>query len=84
MSGTGNATTAAPAPFEVTADFVYLRGHGPSGRYHGSYSDATLAAWAASVATWRAEGRDVFCFFVNDIKAAAPADALRLKALLGA
>jgi uncharacterized protein YecE (DUF72 family) len=75
---------AAPAPWEVTADFVYVRGHGPSGRYHGSYPDETLAAWAEHIRAWRREGRTVFCYFDNDIKAAAPEDARRLKALLAA
>ena len=71
----------APAPWVATAPFVYIRGHGPSGRYWGSYEDATLAEWARHVARWRHEGRDVFCFFDNDIKAAAPADASRFAAL---
>jgi uncharacterized protein YecE (DUF72 family) len=30
----------APAPWRRTADFVYVRGHGPSGRYKGPYSPA--------------------------------------------
>ncbi len=69
---------AAPAPWEVTASFVYVRGHGPGGRYAGNYSDETLDAWAARIAEWRAEGRDVYCYFDNDIKSAAPFDAQRL------
>lgn len=73
---------AAPAPWEVTADFVYVRGHGPSGRYHGSYPDETLAAWASRIRDWRAAGRTVFCYFDNDIKAAAPEDAERMKRML--
>ena len=28
----------APAPWKRTADFVYIRGHGPGGRYKGHYS----------------------------------------------
>jgi uncharacterized protein YecE (DUF72 family) len=39
----------APAPWERTADFVYLRGHGPQGRYQGRYSRARLAAWRNSI-----------------------------------
>lgn len=72
----------APAPWEATARFVYVRGHGPSGRYHGSYSDEALASWAGDIRRWRGEGRDVVCFFDNDIKSAAPADAKRLLALV--
>jgi uncharacterized protein YecE (DUF72 family) len=72
----------APAPWVVTASWFYVRGHGPGGAYHGSYDDATLADWAGRLRRWRKEGRDGFVFFDNDIKAAAPADADRLKARL--
>ena len=73
---------AAPAPWEVTASWVYVRGHGPTGRYHGNYSDATLESWARDIARWRGEGKDLWCFFDNDIKSAAPHDAQRLLGLL--
>lgn len=72
----------APAPVEVTADWVYVRLHGPSGRYHGSYSDAALKEWAKRIRAWRKEGRDVWCFFDNDVKSAAPEDARRLATFL--
>ena len=48
---------AAPAPWEVTASCVYMRGHGPTGRYHGNYTDATLRAWARDIRRWRGEGK---------------------------
>lgn len=73
---------AAPAMREVTASWVYVRNHGPSGRYHGSYSYEALADWARSIRRWRKQGRDVWCFFDNDVKSAAPADAERLLKLL--
>ncbi len=69
---------AAPAPWETTASFVYIRGHGADGRYAGNYSDETLDTWAARIAEWRTQGRDVYCYFDNDIKSAAPFDAERL------
>lgn len=72
----------APAPFEATADFVYLRGHGPGGRYVGRYPAGTLADWAGRIEAWRRAGRDVFCYFDNDVGAAAPADAAALRALV--
>lgn len=72
----------APAPWEMTASFVYVRGHGPSGRYHGHYSNETLRDWARHIRRWKRQRRDVYCFFDNDQKSAAPADAQRLKALL--
>ncbi len=68
----------APAPWEVTARHVYVRGHGPSGRYRGNYPDRTLQQWADRILSWQAEGRDVFVYFDNDQKAAAPRDAQRL------
>lgn len=73
---------SAPAPREVTASWVYIRNHGPTGRYHGSYSDDMLAEWARSIAKWRRQEREVWCFFDNDVKSAAPADAERLLALV--
>jgi uncharacterized protein YecE (DUF72 family) len=72
---------AAPAPWEATASFVYVRGHGPEGRYAGSYSDETLAEWSSRIERWRGEGRGVYVYFDNDVKSAAPADADRLIAL---
>ena len=73
----------APAPWEATADFVYLRGHGPGGRYHGRYGEAALTSWVEAIRRWRRE-REVFVYFDNDIKSAAPADAEQLIGLLGA
>jgi uncharacterized protein YecE (DUF72 family) len=72
----------APAPWETTAPHIYIRGHGPSGRYHGSYSNAVLRRWATAIWSWRSEERDVFVYFDNDQKAAAPSDARRLMRIL--
>lgn len=74
----------APAPWERTASWVYLRGHGPGGRYVGRYPDAELERWAAHIRDWRLEGRDVYAYFDNDVKSAAPLDALALKRLTNA
>jgi uncharacterized protein YecE (DUF72 family) len=73
----------APAPWRRTADFVYVRGHGPQGRYKGHYRPQTLAAWAKRIRSWKKQGCDVFVYFDNDQKSAAPADALKLQQLLG-
>lgn len=72
----------APAPWETTAGFAYVRGHGPTGRYHGSYSDDMLADWAGRIGHWRGRGVDVYVYFDNDVKSAAPQDAERLLNLL--
>jgi uncharacterized protein YecE (DUF72 family) len=73
----------APAPWERTASWIYVRGHGPGGRYHGRYPSDDLKAWARHIQAWRGEGRDVHAYFDNDVKSAAPFDALILKQELG-
>jgi uncharacterized protein YecE (DUF72 family) len=71
----------APAPWELTATWAYVRGHGPGGRYFGRYSDEEMQDWAGRIAGWRARGLDVYAYFDNDIKSAAPFDALTLKGI---
>ena len=68
----------APSPWVLTAGHVYVRGHGPTGRYHSSYPDKTLDAWAEHIASWRSERKSVYVYFDNDQKSAAPKDAARL------
>ena len=72
----------APAPWTRTADFVYVRGHGPGGRYKGHYPANTLREWGRRIKSWKAQGCDVFVYFDNDQKSAAPADALKLRQML--
>jgi uncharacterized protein YecE (DUF72 family) len=72
---------AAPAPWEATASFVYIRAHGSEGRYAGHYDTETLRRWSEAIAAWRRNGQDVYVYFDNDIKAAAPGDAEALIAM---
>lgn len=65
----------APAPWEVTAEFVYVRGHGPTGKYKYRYPKRTLNRWTRSITEWERKNCTVFCYFDNDQKAAAPKDA---------
>jgi uncharacterized protein YecE (DUF72 family) len=55
---------------------------GPSGRYEGRYSQATLVAWRKSIQVWQQSGCNVYVYFDNDQKSAAPMDALALLRLL--
>lgn len=48
-------------PIEVTADdLVYLRFHGPSGNYKGSYSESFLYEYALYIREWQQEGKTVY------------------------
>ena len=67
------------SPIEVTADFIYVRLHGPGGAYHGSYDDRALAAWTKRFLAWRKAGKEVYCYFDNDEKGYAAQDAKRLR-----
>jgi uncharacterized protein YecE (DUF72 family) len=67
-------------PLIVTADFVYLRLHGPGGKYQGDYSSRVLDRWAGRIAAWSREGKDVWAYFDNDDSGYAPKNALELKA----
>jgi uncharacterized protein YecE (DUF72 family) len=69
----------SPAP--VTADFVYLRLHGPGGKYQGSYSDAALRKWAEKCREWLKD-KDVFAYFDNDEKGYAAFNAQKLRELI--
>ena len=71
------------APLEMTADFVYIRLHGPEDAYQGSYADAALGRWAERIRGWAQQGRDIYCYFDNDERAFAPRNAARLRELLG-
>jgi uncharacterized protein YecE (DUF72 family) len=70
------------SPLTVTARMVYVRLHGSAGRYAGGYGRAGLRPWRERIAGWLADGREVFCYFDNDIGAAAPRDALLLQEML--
>jgi uncharacterized protein YecE (DUF72 family) len=53
-------------PMEITADeLIYLRFHGPSGNYKGSYSESFLAEYASYISEWQQEGRIVYTYFNN-------------------
>lgn len=69
------------SPVEITADFVYLRLHGPGRKYQGNYSDEILSRWADRCREW-SQTKDVFVYFDNDEKGFAAFNAIRLKELL--
>lgn len=70
------------APAQATADFVYVRLHGPGGAYAGNYDPRTLQLWARRLRRWHEEGKDCFVFFDNDEAAYAAHNAFYLQHLL--
>jgi uncharacterized protein YecE (DUF72 family) len=67
------------SPKWVTADFVYIRLHGPGNAYEGSYSNQALTAWAGTISDWQGKGLSVYCYFDNDQQAFAVQNAQILK-----
>jgi uncharacterized protein YecE (DUF72 family) len=70
------------SPTELTADFVYVRLHGPSAAYQGRYTRKSLEAWAGRIAEWRRSLKDIYVYFDNDQAGYAAKNALELKRLL--
>lgn len=63
----------------LTADFAYLRLHGPADyAYGGCYSAAELAGWARTIRGWR-RLRRVYVYFDNDEAGYAVQNALALR-----
>jgi uncharacterized protein YecE (DUF72 family) len=71
------------SPVKITADFVYVRLHGPTeNKYQGSYSKVALRKWAAFCLEWQAAKKDVFIYFDNDQEGYAAFNAVMLKELV--
>ncbi|MDQ1427835.1 MAG: hypothetical protein QOK39_1311 [Acidimicrobiaceae bacterium] len=65
-------------PWELTADWTYVRFHGPDATQHayqGRYGADGLFWMADRLSTWLGEGRDVYAYFNNDDSGYAVHDA---------
>ncbi len=69
-------------PMRVTADFSYVRLHGPTGRYGGSYSDEELGEWAKKIGEAAKESERVFVYFNNDFGGYAVQNAATLAKMI--
>jgi uncharacterized protein YecE (DUF72 family) len=70
------------SPLEVTADFVYIRLHGPGAKYQGSYRRTILKKWAKRLLAWRDKGIDSYIYFDNDQAGYAAFNAQTLQELI--
>jgi uncharacterized protein YecE (DUF72 family) len=71
-------------PMEVTADFTYIRLHGPSGTYQGDYTAKMLRDWGTRIRRWQNSLGKIFVYFNNDQGGYAIKNALSLEQLLRA
>jgi uncharacterized protein YecE (DUF72 family) len=66
----------------VVGPAFYVRFHGASGHYAGSYDNRTLVSWAARIVEQAKCGRPVYAYFNNDPNAVATENAMTLKQLV--
>ena len=71
------------SPIEVTADFVYVRLHGPGeNKYQGDYTSGELRSWADRIERWKKSLTHIYVYFDNDQAGFAPKNALELKRMV--
>ena len=71
------------SPLEITADFTYIRLHGPTqAAYAGSYPPQALKKWARRIKKCRKDLEAVYFYFNNDPEGHAIENALKLKELV--
>lgn len=51
------------SPMQVTADFVYVRLHGPGKKYQGSYTNASLKKMGCTMPAMEKRGKRRICLF---------------------
>ncbi len=69
-------------PKESTADFIYIRLHGPGDKYQGLYDKQTIKTWIEDFNQWNKQGKEVFCYFDNDEYAYAVQNALEMQHMI--
>jgi uncharacterized protein YecE (DUF72 family) len=71
------------SPLSVTADFTYVRLHGPGDqKYQGSYSPSSLRSWAGRIEKWAKELKAGYVYFDNDQAGYAALNARALKRMV--
>jgi uncharacterized protein YecE (DUF72 family) len=71
------------SPCDITADFTYVRLHGPgAGKYQGSYDERRLRAWAKRIEDWGKKLKAIYIYFDNDQAGYAAENALRLRKMV--
>jgi len=68
-----------PTPRVITGSIIYVRFHGPTGKYQGNYSKSALQSWAKWLKEHIKEAHNVYYYFNNDNNAYAVNNAKTLK-----
>jgi uncharacterized protein YecE (DUF72 family) len=68
------------SPQKITADFAYIRLHGPGAKYKGNYHNQTFKKWIKKFKSWKV--KEIYCYFDNDEKGFAAKNALKLKEII--
>ncbi|MDB5259888.1 MAG: hypothetical protein JWN37_119 [Candidatus Nomurabacteria bacterium] len=71
-----------PDTREVTADFMYIRMHGPEKLFSSSYTDEQLKEWAKYIKKSSKRLKRAYVYFNNDFHGYAISNAKRLQELL--
>lgn len=66
----------------TSPDLAYVRLHGFTGLYVGSYPKPVLQGWAERIVALQERARDVFVYFNNDVRAAAAKDAATFREMV--
>ena len=66
-------------PRVITSDIIYVRFHGPTGRYAGSYTKSALRDWAQWLKEQTEKVHSIYVYFNNDFSAYAVKNAKQLK-----
>ena len=74
--------SGSATPRRAVGPVAYVRFHGGKGKYWGRYSDESLLSWADWIVGEARGGRDVWCYFNNDIHGHAIHDALTLRSMV--
>jgi len=70
------------SPKIVTSDTVYIRFHGTTGRYSGSYPKSQLQEWAKWIKDQSKNAKGIYVYFNNDAHGHAIKNAKQLKELI--
>lgn len=76
-----NDSSQFPSATVTTADFVYVRFHGPKELYASSYTKEELIDWSEQMHNW-VKDRDIYGYFNNDMGGHAFRNAKELESLL--